>query len=68
MGCSIKDKKGQAITKAYQKIVKESNHKPKKTWMDKGSEFYSRSMKSWFESNNIEISSKHNEAKLIVVE
>ena len=36
--------------------------------MDKGSEFYSRSMKSWFESNNIETSSKHNEAKLIVVE
>ena len=26
----------------------ESNHKPNKIWVDKGSEFYNRSMKSVF--------------------
>ena len=48
----LKDKKGKTITKVFQKIVKESNHKPDKIWIDKGSEYYNRSMKSWFESNN----------------
>ena len=33
----------------FKKILDESNHKPNKTWVDKGSEFYKRSMKSWLE-------------------
>ena len=45
----LNDKKGIAITNAFQKILKESNRKPNKIWVDKGSEFYNRSMKSWFE-------------------
>ena len=28
------------ITNAFQKILEESNHNPKKAWVDKGSEFY----------------------------
>ena len=36
----IKDKKGITIANAFQKILKESNQKPKKIWIDKGSEFY----------------------------
>ena len=43
----LKDKKEITITKAFQKILKESNRKPNRTWVDKGSEFYNRSMKSW---------------------
>ena len=43
----LKDKKGISITNAFQKIKKESNRKPNKIWVDKGSEFYNRSMKSW---------------------
>ena len=31
------------------KILDESNCKPKKIWVDQGSEFYNRSMKSWLE-------------------
>ena len=42
----LKDKRGIKITNAFQKILKESNHKPNKIWVDKGSEFYNRSMKS----------------------
>ena len=45
----LKDKKSITITNAFQKVIKESNPKLNKTWVDKGSEFYNRSMKSWLE-------------------
>ena len=41
----LKDKKGTTTSNAFQKTFKEYNHKPKKIWVDKGSEFYNRSMK-----------------------
>ena len=41
----LKDKKGITITNAFQKILKESNRKLNKTWVDKGSEFYNSSVK-----------------------
>ena len=41
----LKDKKGSSIVNAFQKILKESDRKPKKIWVDKGSEFYSSSFK-----------------------
>ena len=39
----LKDKKGITITNAFQKILKESNRKPNKIWVDKGSESYKSS-------------------------
>ena len=45
----LKDKKGITIPEAFQKILHESKRKPNKIWVDKDSEFYSRSMKSWLE-------------------
>ena len=45
----LKDKKGITITNAFQKLLDESNRKPNKIWVDKGSEFYKRSTKSWLE-------------------
>ena len=56
----LKDKKGISIVNAFQSILKKSNRKPDKIWVDKGSEFYNRSMESWLEKNNIEIYSTHN--------
>ena len=50
------------------KSLKESNRKPNKIWVDIGSEFYNRSMKSWLEKNVLEIYSTHNEGKFIVSE
>ena len=41
----LKNKKGITITNAFQKILKESNRKPNKIWVDKGSEFYNSSVK-----------------------
>ena len=45
----LEDKKGIAITNAFQKILDESNRKPNKIWVDKGNEFYNKSIKSWLE-------------------
>ena len=42
----IKDEKG-IVTNAFQKTLDESNPKSNKMWVDKSSEFYKRSMKSW---------------------
>ena len=35
-----------------------------KIWVDKDSEFYNRSMKSWIQDNDIEMYSTHNEGKI----
>ena len=63
---SLKDKKGITITNAFQKFLDGSNRKPNKIWVDKGSEFYSRSMKSWLENNVMY--SIHNEGKSVTAE
>ena len=39
----LKDKKGVSIVGAFQKILDDSNRKPNKIWVDKGSEFYNSS-------------------------
>ena len=44
---SLKDKKGVSIVNAFQSILNKSNREPNKIWVDKGSELYNRSMKSW---------------------
>ena len=38
----LKDKKGIAITNAFQKTLDETNHKPIKICIDKSSEFHNR--------------------------
>ena len=45
----LKDKKGTKITNSLQNAFKKSSLKPNKIWVDKGSEFYNISMKSWLE-------------------
>ena len=42
----LKDKKAFTITNAFQVNLIESERKPNEIWVDKGSEFYNRSMKS----------------------
>ena len=64
----MKDKKSITITIAFQKNLKESKRKLNKIWVDKGSEFYDRSVKSWLEKNDIEMYSAHNEGKSIAAE
>ena len=59
-------KKGVSIVNAFQSILKKSNRKSNKIRVDKGSEFYNRSMKSWLEKSDIEMYSTHNEGKSAV--
>ena len=64
----IKDKKGITITNAFQKIMKESNRKPNKIWVDKGSEFYNNSVKKWLKDNDVEMYLIHNKGKSVIAE
>ena len=50
------------------KILDKSGCKPNKIWVDKGTEFYKRSMESWLKDNCIEMHSTHNEGKSVVAE
>ena len=63
----LKDKKGVTIVNEFQSYLNYSKRKPNKIWVDKGSEFYNRSMKLWLK-NGIEMYSTHNERKSIVAE
>ena len=50
------------------KILDDSDRKPNKIWVDKGSEFYTSSSKKWLKDNDIEMYSTHNEGKSVVAE
>ena len=64
----LKDKKCVSIVNAFQKILKESDRKPSKIWVDKGCEFYNNSFKKLLKCNDIEMYSIHNEGKSVVSE
>ena len=64
----LKDRAGVSVVVAFQKILDDSNRKPKKIWIDKGSEFYNNSFKKWLKDNDIEMYSIHNEGKSVVAE
>ena len=48
--------------------MKKSDRKSNKIWVDKGSEFYNNSFKTWLKDNNIEMHSIHNEGKSVIAE
>ena len=64
----LKDKKGASIVAGFQSILKQSNRKPNKIWVDKGSKFYNTSFKKWLQDNDIVMYSTHNEGKSVVTE
>ena len=64
----LKDKKDISIVNAFQIILKESNRKLNKIWVDKGSELYNISFKKWLKDNDIEIYSTNNEGKSVIAE
>ena len=55
----LKDKKGASIVHTFQSILKQSNRKPNKIWVDKGPEFYNSSFVMY---------STHDEGKSVVAE
>ena len=64
----LKDKKGLSIVDAFHKILDDSNRKPNKVRVDKGSKFYNSSFKKLLKDNDIEMYSIHNEGKYVVAE
>ena len=68
MAIHLKDKKGVTTSNVFQKNWKESKIKPNNIWVDKGSKFDNRSIKSWLEKNVIEMYSTLNEGRPIVDE
>ena len=64
----LKDKKGISIVIAFNKIIKQSNRKANKIWVDQGGEFYNHNFKKWLSSNDIIIYSTFNEGKSVVAE
>ena len=64
----LKDKKGISIVNAFNKIVKQSNRKPNKIWVDQGGEFYNNIFKKWLSDNDIIMYSTYNEGKSVVAE
>ena len=64
----LKDKTGISTVKGIQNILKQSNRKPNKIWVDKGSEFYNAHFKKWLRDNDIVMHSTHNKGKSVVAE
>ena len=64
----LKDKKDLSIVDAFQNILDDSDRKPNKIWVGKGSEFYNNSFKIWLKDNEIEMYSIHNKGKSVVAE
>ena len=69
----LKDKKGISIVNAFNKIIKQSNRKPTKIWVDQGGEFYNGEFynnvfEKWLSDNDINMYSTYNEGKSVVAE
>ena len=64
----IKDKKGISIVNAFNKIIKQSNRKPNKIWVDQGGEFYNNVFEKWLSDNDINMYSTYNEGKSVAAE
>ena len=63
----LKDKKRISIVNAFNKIIKQSNRKPNKIWVDQGGEFYNV-FEKWLSDNDINMYSTYNEGKSVVAE
>ena len=64
----LKDKKGTSIVNVFNKIIKQSNRKPNKIWVDQGREFYNNVFEKWLSDNDINMYSTYNEGKSVVAE
>ena len=64
----LRDKKGITITNVFQKNWNELKLKSNKIWVDKSSEFYNRSIKSFSQNNYTEMYSTQNEGKPVIAE
>ena len=64
----LKNKKRESIVEGFKKILDDSNRKPNKIWVDRGSEFYNNKFEKFLKENDIEMYSTFNEGKSVVAE
>ena len=63
----LKNKKDITITNAFLKILDNSGCKSNKVWVNRGSEFYNRSMKLSSEDNGLKMYPTYNEGKPVLL-
>ena len=64
----LKNKTGFCIINAFDKIIKQSNRKPNKIWVDQGGKFYNNVFEKWLSDNDINMYSTYNEGKSVVAQ
>ena len=64
----MKDKKVVSIVNAFKKTAYSSNRKPKKIWVDQGSESYNNLFKDFWKINNNDMYSTYNEGKSVITD
>ena len=57
-----------SLVNAFQSILKKSDRKPNKIWVDQGSAFYNNVFKKFLKDNDISMYSTYNEGKSAVAE
>ena len=63
----LKDRRGNTIVNAFQKIISKGR-KSNKIWVDQGSKFYNNLLKRLLKINSIEMYLTYNEGKSVVAE
>ena len=56
------------IINVFQKTLDQSGRKPYNIWVDRGSDFYNRLIKSWLNDNGFEMYLKHYQRKSVFAE
>ena len=64
----LKDKRGESVAHAFEKIFTSSRRQPRLLWTDRGSEFDNSSIKRLLSKHDISLYSTENEEKSSVVE
>ena len=64
----LKNKKGISIVNAFNKIIKQSDKKTNKIWVDQGGEFYNNVFEKWLSDNDINMYSTCNEGNSVVAQ
>ena len=64
----MKDKNRISFVNAFNKIIKQSERKKNKIWVDQGGEFYNNVFKKWLSDNDIIMYATYNEGKSVVAE
>ena len=64
----LENKKGISVTNGFNKIIKQSNRKPNKIWVDQGRAFYNNVFQKWLSDNDIIMYLTYREGKSVVAE